>query len=957
MEGVGIRRHAPVVGRDELTGTAVRVLERLHTGGVALLLTGEAGIGKTRALDHLLDTPVARHLPVRRTAAVELEAALPFATIVRLLGLRPDAPDAHAAELGRRLHDAGDEPPEAVLLQVGEGVVDLLERRSVDAPLAVVVDDLQWADPASLRVIDRVLRELDHLRVLVLLAARPAPRPTELSAVQRTLDATDRAQVLTLEPLDAVSALDLARRLLGAEPGPRLRRAIAATGGNPLYLVELLAVVSATELVEAVDLPDDRLPTSLRDLVVAHLAALPSPTLDVLRVAAVMGPSFDLRHLSLVLERGELHVLADLQAALDAGVLVERDDRLAFTHDLLQEALYDEQPAPVRAARHRAVVTTLRTASVPVFDVVPHLLRADWASIPEAADVLYEAGTAMRARSASVAADLLQGALDVAGHDPDPRWQLDTLTAMLLAGRPERARALLGDLARRSFQSFDQATRDQLVGPWLSTGPVAPFEESWAVLDRLQAAGLSPEGEARLAVRRAWLLWRAGRRDEAARHAAQARERARLVAKPELVAAAELVACRLAEGAGDAADATAHVTRALESARRVGDPATFVDAAITYVLVVGTHPGGRRDAERVIEEAAKVAVRTGSPLLQSLVDVVGGAHDVRWGDWERALSRLDAGLGLVEDYGDLLHPSGIAQVAARAARLHAHQGDLGRATQRLRAARVLVDADARAGLSADEALIVHVADVEVALAQDDAEAARTAARAFQDFARARDVPLYEALYAPLLLEVFLRAGDTTAAAAVVDRATAVVGDDPPAPLAHVVRRVRARLAGDADTLVALIPATDDHGIPWEFSPQVREEAAAAMAASGRRGEAVQLLEQALDLWDDVGARHDVDRVRAVLRELGVQRGRGTATSRPEHGWDALTDAEWRVVELVAQGLVYREIGERLFISRRTVETHVRNLFRKLEVTSRAELAARLMAPDGRRRLDGRRGDA
>ena len=119
-----------------------------------------------------------------------------------------------------------------------------------------------------------------------------------------------------------------------------------------------------------------------------------------------------------------------------------------------------------------------------------------------------------------------------------------------------------------------------------------------------------------------------------------------------------------------------------------------------------------------------------------------------------------------------------------------------------------------------------------------------------------------------------------------------------------------------------------------------------MPRQGVRRDVVGLLREALEIWESAGAAYDAARVLARLRDAGAPPGKRGPRRRTEDGWDALTDSERRVVDLVGEGLTYREIGERLFISRRTVETHVARAFRKLGVRSRAELAAVLIERGG-----------
>lgn len=952
MPGLGVGHRTGYVDARRVEVLTVRLFERLRSGGVGLLLLGEPGIGKTRALGYLLDTEPARPLPVFHAVASELEVDVPFGVVTRALGLRRDSPDEQASALAGVLTGSTAADPTTVALEVMERTVDLLERWSADGPFALVLDDLQWADEASLLVVDRIARELAHLRVLLLLAARPAPRRGAVEALGRALKQGDRGEVVRLAPLDGPGSLELARSLLAAEPGPRLRRAIAATGGNPLYLVELLATVDRSDLTEEVDLADDHLPVSLREVVVQHVSSVPPVTLDVLRTASVMGTSFDLSHLALVLGRPELDVVADLQPALDAQVLTGEGAALAFAHELLRDALYDEQPAAVRAARHRAIVTTLRDAGVELTDLVPHLLRADWASLPDATATLHDAGRSMRSRSAPLAADLLRAALDAARDQPDPHLQLDFVAAATLADRAEDAAAVLAQVEGLPVDALPVGVRDRLVGDRLVVAaiPLRSIAEEEARLTSLESAGLSPTGSTQALARRAWLRWLAGDREAARRQVRAALDDVTQAGRYELATELELLLARVAEGDGDPAASMAHVRRALGHARRTSDPTVLVDSATTAVLILGTDPATRVEAEKVIQEGAAAAARTGSVLLEAVIEYAAAVHAMRWGQWDDALTRFEALVPIAEAAPRGVLFEGAVSVFARAARLHVHRGDLGRAVELVARARDDVERGRAGGSSADGVVQVHLAAMELALAAEDAEGARAAADRFRTLSRQRGIDVYELYFASELFAVARFLDDDGEARAVVERARGLVESQAPPWIHVIVDRLQAQLDGDADRLLALSADVDARGIPWEWSAQVREEAATCLAAQGRTDEAVAVLDEALQLWEDAGARRDVDRVRATLRDLGVQRGRGLAADRPESGWDALTEAEWRVVRLVAEGLIYRAIGERLFVSRRTVETHVRNVFRKLGVSSRAELAAALLSDEGGRRM-------
>jgi DNA-binding CsgD family transcriptional regulator len=148
---------------------------------------------------------------------------------------------------------------------------------------------------------------------------------------------------------------------------------------------------------------------------------------------------------------------------------------------------------------------------------------------------------------------------------------------------------------------------------------------------------------------------------------------------------------------------------------------------------------------------------------------------------------------------------------------------------------------------------------------------------------------------------------------------------------------RGLVEDDADLLVRSAESLRRSARPYPRA-QACEEAGVGLAARGTTADATALLLEAVEIYESLGALRDVARAEASLRTLGVRRGRRGPRRRPRIGWESLTETERRVVELVVDGHTYREIGQRLFISRRTVETHVAHVFAKLEVSSRRDLA-------------------
>jgi DNA-binding CsgD family transcriptional regulator len=155
-------------------------------------------------------------------------------------------------------------------------------------------------------------------------------------------------------------------------------------------------------------------------------------------------------------------------------------------------------------------------------------------------------------------------------------------------------------------------------------------------------------------------------------------------------------------------------------------------------------------------------------------------------------------------------------------------------------------------------------------------------------------------------------------------------------------RCRGLADDDAETLAAAVRAYQPGTRPLELAGAC-EDAGRAYARLGQAGQARPLIEQALELYENLDAGRDLARVEAGLREAGIRRGRRGPRGRPQSGWLSLTPAEQAVASLVADGLSNPQIGDRLFISRRTVQAHLAHVFAKLDIASRAQLAAQVTA--------------
>jgi predicted ATPase len=301
----------PLLGRATELTVLEQALERAGRGaGSLLLVEGEAGIGKSRLVIEALERARRRGLQVLLGAAEELDRRRPFALLAAALGIGRHAVDPARVEINRLLVGAVDSP--LVEFRVSEALLALVEEACARAPVAFGVEDLHWADPASLSTLGRLGRQVHQLPLLVVGSYRPVPRPPELTRLIAILGA--HGTRLPLGPLPPESVLELAGGLLGAQLAPTLARQVAGAAGNPLFVQELLdALVTESAITldaqGRVDVAVDALPSSLAATILRRLSDLAPETLHVLQVASVLGPSFLLAELAVLSGRSTADLL------------------------------------------------------------------------------------------------------------------------------------------------------------------------------------------------------------------------------------------------------------------------------------------------------------------------------------------------------------------------------------------------------------------------------------------------------------------------------------------------------------------------------------------------------------------------------------------------------------------------------------------------------------------------
>jgi DNA-binding CsgD family transcriptional regulator len=925
----------PFIGRAaELEHIALAVASAASGDGRLLLLAGEAGIGKTRLLGEALALAGAHGMATFRARAEELDRRRPFATIAACLGIAPGSTGPGHAEAARLLSDTTAPPSEFAVI---EALTAVVEHLCAGGPVAIAVDDLQWADPSSLQVLHSVSRTADQYPLLLCGTLRPSPRPPEVARLLLGAGAGG-GSVIAVPPLARGEVTELLASVLDVAPGPRLVRQADVAGGNAFYVTELVAALRASGslTIEAgvAEIGSVTLPPALTLTVLLELSFLEEDTQEALRTASVLGSSFTAHDLGLVMNRTAVMLAPALREALTVGVLEGVDDRLAFRHDLVREALYEDMPLSMRMSMHSHVAGVLAARGAPAIQVAEHFVRGASKGDAVALDWLRRAADEATVRAPASAADFLARAADLFDPDDPGRDALlaDRVVCLEVAARPAEAeRECVGLLGRPQPPQTEAKLRLHLARHLLARGEVEQALRQASLAEAVE--GLTPGQRARAvgsASAYPLSIWRFDLAEPAARRGLEmATAIGEFVARANCaftLASVSFHRARYGECLAWAEKAQLDADPAPEN--RVAQGWQHLRCGALLLMSQALLRLDRiADATATLRQAREDLTRSGhrGMLLGAQSLVVG--HDLVVGEWDDAISEFDALL----DQSGLLARSRMAGDGAAGARalIALHRGDTAGAEATLATAA-----------GADPARSHHMtvlARSMLAEATDGAGAALDVLTRGWDSAGAAGVAIGRATFGPDLVRLALAAGDVDRARAVCDGVDEVVASNPPAPsLAGTGLRCRGLLTDDP-ALLAEAAAVFDGGPRPLSTAHAFEDAADALARAGDAAGARRCLDRALQLYEGLDATWDTSRATSRLRAAGVRVGSREARVRPVEGWEALTRSQRAVVELVAQGHSNPVVAERLFLSRHTVKTHLTSAMRKLGISSRMDL--------------------
>jgi DNA-binding CsgD family transcriptional regulator len=917
-------------GRDAELALIRAELERLSDGMEAVvIIEGAAGMGKSRLLAEV--SAIARRDGIR----VGRSAADPSETVVELAALLAALFDDTEPLLDSgQLSTLRAQPEQRFWLL--RDLQQLLERAALESPLMIAIDDAQWADGGTVAAIRTLPMRLMGLPIAWVIALRPPREATPLvHALERLKQ--EGARTTVLGPLDDDAVVQLAADMLAAEPDRSILTQLADAGGSPFLVVETLLGLKEEEGIRVVGgraaLINGQLPRRVQEKMRGRLGRLSDEASDAATVAASLGRTFTFDQLARTLGRQASDLLAPVGELLEANLLVERDDNLAFWHDITREAVRASVPVTARRALDRQAAGVLLEAGALPVEVAVQLAASAEVGDEVAIATLLDASRALVTTDPGTAAQFGQAALEIApAHHPQLGEIVSTTAiALHIAGDSEQAIAFADQALRETLPALQEAEVRLSIAGMFAISPEIRINAGRLALNL-------PDLPEVLRARHLACLFHnyvtAGRVDEA--RAVLAETRAAVESAEDARAAFTLP---VAESALEYTDdrfgpSLELITSAYRAGIFAGDDQRLRLAHMWHGELLSA-TDRYDEALAIAADGRTAAQRDQQGWAYQMFETWHGRMLLRTGRISEAAAVLEGRYALE----DGTHVAAVLDAAGIVAlgRLAIHTGDT-RQVRRLGAIAEIMLEGGTPAVRRQAAWLLAI----FAMARGDADAARNWLRA--PATANRDcraiLPRFPLDIADevLLARIALATDDDDLAQLAVSnsqrRAQLNPGIRAIAATAAHVRGLLERTQADLQEAVEL----------FERAPRPLEHAAAledlgAELTPTDRDAAIDVLGRALALYSELGATWDARRVRSRLRELGVRRR--LVTAEPEtSGWSALTTSELTVARLVAEGLTNREVAERLFVSPHTVNSHLRHVFAKLGINSRVELARR-----------------
>ena len=923
----------------------------------AVELVGPAGIGKSRLLSELGARAGARGHVVLSGSGAELEQDLPYWVFVDALddyveGLDPrrlerlDA--ATRSELGQLLPALGDAAgaPASVLherYRTHRAARELLEHLAVPKPLVLLLDDFHWADPASTDLLSALLHRPPAAGVLIALAARPTQLPARLATA---LERAHRAGVLARIELPPLTP-DETRELVGEHA----KLFYDETGGNPFYLEQLarapVEMLSSAPRDE-VSLAGVHVPPMVAAALTEELALLAAPVRSVLDGASVAGDPFEVDLAGAAASLDETNVLDAIDELARVELVRETDmpRRFRFRHPIVRRAVYEATPRGWRVGAHERVATALAERRAPASARAHHVERSARHGDADAVAVLREAGQEARSQAPATSARWMAAALRVLPEGASAQERVGLMLPMAQAlaatGQFDGSHETLQEIL--DILPADQVAERVEISAWCARVEHLLGRHEQAH-DRLTASlnGLadevSPEGLSLLI-----------ELSQDGSHRMDYKSQKGWAER--LATVAERMQDPLLQSVGLAAAARGFAFAGVPAqARPLRDRAAEVIDSLSDAELAGhldgiVHLAGAELYQHLFEQASAHAQRalavgraTGQHQLFPVVFAILGITWMFRGHLQPAIDPLEGNVEAARLSGNAQAICwslyGLSQVTLAA-------GDIERA---MSAAQEAVD------VGDDGKPSHHIAYSALVLGQGHLLTGKPdrGLELLERTSGGADLPLVAESWRAYFLELLTRCrlalgqrDEARRAASLADASANQLGLPLPRALADRAAAAVAFDAGDFDAAAQLAlhsaEVADSLGTPIEAALS-RTLAGRALARAGDRDRAKSELELAAAALDSVGAQRYRDAAERELRQLGHHIHRRSQPGVADGaGVAALTQRELEIARRIVDRRTNRQIAEELFLSPKTVETHIRNMFAKLGADSRVEVA-------------------
>ena len=896
-----------LVGRAREREALERLLDAARRGrSGCLVVRGEGGMGKTALLGYALER--ADGFTVLRTTGIEAECDLAFAgphgllwPIVERLGELPEPQrEALAAAFGLAPGSGSDR------FLVSAGALSLLAAASEDGPVLCLVDDIQWLDLASAGALVFAARRIVAEGIVILFGTREgtSPRFAESGLPELVIDPLDRDCALALLDRSAPRAV------------PRVRqRLLAEARGNPLALLELPAALSDAQLVGRASLPEALpLTARLRSAFTQQLKRLPASTQAALLIAAAESGG-EPRVIRRALAAAGLPDDA-LEPAEEAGMVRPKDGALAFRHPLLRAAVYESAPQARRQSAHAAVGDALASEEPPDRALWHPSMATDGPDEQLAKSLEASARQSQQRGGHASASSAFQRAADLSEAEGARGVRLALAAeAAWRAGQAERARSLVD----HSMSVADQTHRVRL----LYLSGVIEGRHGWlghGVTTLRKAAALSEDPSLSLQMLReaGSMAVYAGDYEEMVAIGSSAAGHSPRTEVDRYIAAA--LGAYAADLSGDQARGAELSDVALELAMRLDDPMCLISAAHTAARR-NAAADGLPYATRAVELARERALVSTLPFaLQAQARALIGSSQ-----FDLAYSAGEEGWRLALD---VEQPWAASLNLAYLGKIDALRGADQLAESRTRELQALIATSGANALMSSVAMTLGLLE----LGRGRPGQALDRLLVVISTVRPESNPLF-VLGLPDAVEAAARTERLSEVAPHVDRFEAWARAFPNRVRLAVLARCRA-LIDDAAAEQHFLQAVElgDALSPFD---RARSELLYGewLRRHRRRVDARPHLRAVIETFQQLAVAPWEERARSELRASGeTARKRGPATR------DQLTPQELQIARLVADGMSNPNVAARLFLSPRTIDYHLRKVFSKLEISSRAELA-------------------